>query len=116
RPEVSLRQRRNVAIRKAYVECAETAGPPIKPDRADQPVFFRPVLGPGGRLLLTIITLASAGSSLFFLGWLLLPEHVPGGVVQGGSGWQLMIARLSYILMIVVELIRFLQSVTVIAF
>ncbi|GLL02806.1 glycosyltransferase family 2 protein [Dactylosporangium matsuzakiense] len=115
-PQVSIRQRRNVAIRKAYVECAETAGPPIAPDRADQTVLFRPILGTGGRLILTLFTLASAGSSLYFLGWLLLPDHVPGGVVQGGSGWQLVIARLSYILMIIVELIRFLQSVTVIAF
>jgi cellulose synthase/poly-beta-1,6-N-acetylglucosamine synthase-like glycosyltransferase len=113
--QLSVRLRRNIAIRKAYVECAETTGPPVAPDRPNQPVEFRSVLSFGARVVLTLFVLACAGSSLFFLGWLLLPEHVPGATLNGG-GWQLSVARVSYVLMIIVELIRFFQSVTVCVF
>ncbi|GAA2587236.1 hypothetical protein GCM10010435_76850 [Winogradskya consettensis] len=117
KPELNLsRAQRNIVTRQAYLDCSETAGPPISPERADQPVIFRHIASPMARVVMTLFVLANIATAGLFLGWLLLPEHVPGAMGVGAGGWQLAVARASYCVMIVVELIRLGQSVTVCLF
>ncbi|GAA2486056.1 glycosyltransferase family 2 protein [Winogradskya humida] len=117
KPELNLsRAQRNIVTRQAYLDCSETAGPPISPERADQPVIFRHIASPMARVVMTLFVLANIATAGLFLGWLLLPEHVPGAMGVGADGWQLAVARASYCVMIVVELIRLGQSVTVCLF
>jgi cellulose synthase/poly-beta-1,6-N-acetylglucosamine synthase-like glycosyltransferase len=112
-PAPPSRHQRNVTIRQAYLDCSETAGPPIAPSRPDQPVMFRHVASPVARLVLTLFVLLNLATTALFMGWLLLPEHVPGALGVGVGGWQLFVARVCYCLMIMVELIRLGQSATV---
>ncbi|MBO4210800.1 glycosyltransferase family 2 protein, partial [Micromonospora echinofusca] len=111
-PDRRTAEQLNIEVRKTYADCAEVTGPPTTPERPDQPVRFRPIAGPGAHLVLTLLVLANLGTTLLFVGWLLLPEHVPGAVRPDG-GWQLAVARTSYCVMIVAELIRLMQSVTI---
>lgn len=96
-------------MRVAYARCAEICGPLTAP-RGDNPrVQFRSVVPPGRRLALTLLFLFTALVNLIFVGWLLLPAHVPGAGVTGRGGWQLSLARVSFCLVILVEVIRIVQ-------
>lgn len=102
----------NIAVRKTYADCGEITGPPVTPRRPNQPVRFRHVAGPGTRLVLTLLVLLNLTTTLVFIGWLLLPEHVPGAL-RSGEGWHVQVARISYCVMVIAELIRLMQSVTI---
>lgn len=103
----------NVAARYAYVDCGEVAGPVITPARADQPVAFRRVGSAGTRTVLGFLVLLNLATGLIFIGWLLLPKHVPGALASTLPTWQLTISRIGFCLVIGVELIRLLQNVAV---
>lgn len=103
----------NVEARQTYVGCATTAGPLQAPKRADQQVEFRHVASPGSRLVLCLLVLANSAIGLLFVGWLLLPEHVPGPQVVGFGTWQLTVARIGFCVVVFVELIRLAQNVAV---
>ena len=72
------RLERNIAVRRSYVDAAGIAGPSITPQQVDQPVTFRRTLSIPARLALTLFVLVNGATGLVFIGWLLLPEHVPG--------------------------------------
>jgi cellulose synthase (UDP-forming) len=112
RPRHPTPEQLNIEVRKAYADCAAVTGPPITPQRPDQPVRFRRVAGLGTSLMLTLLVLLNLATSLVFIGWLLLPKHVPGALLPDG-GWQLVLARISYCVMVLAELIRLMQSVTI---
>lgn len=78
--------------------------------------MFRHIAGPMAKVVMTFFALANLATAGVFLGWLLLPQHVPGALGVGVDGWQLAVARISYCVMIVVEVIRLGQSVTVCVF
>ncbi len=103
----------NLGARFAYVDCAETAGPLVTPRRPDQPVVFRHVASARARLMLTLLVLVNAATGLLFVGWLLLPDHVPGAGIVGWGGWALTLSRISFCVVIAVELIRLMQNVAV---
>jgi cellulose synthase (UDP-forming) len=109
----NARERLNLGARFAYVDCAETAGPLEYPTTPEQPVRMRHVAHWSARLMLTLLVLLNAGTGLVFIGWLLLPEHVPGGGQVGWAGWQLTVARLAFVAIVGVELIRLLQNFAV---
>ncbi|MFC0006720.1 glycosyltransferase family 2 protein [Micromonospora siamensis] len=114
-PSVRHRDRRrlNVRARLAYAACGATAGPLTAPESPDAPVRFRAALTPASRLVLTLFVLLNAGTGLLFVGWLLIPAHVPGAGVVGPGGWQTFAARLGFCVVVGVELIRLAQNVVV---
>jgi cellulose synthase (UDP-forming) len=79
----------------------------------DPRVSFRRVASPAQRFVLTILALLNAATALVFIGWLLLPAHIPGPGVVGFGGWRLGIARLSFCVVICVETIRLVQNFAV---
>jgi hypothetical protein len=103
----------NVAARYAYVDCSETAGPLVMPECEDEPVRFRRVGSAGTRVMLTVLVLVNLTAAAVFIGWLLLPEHVPGALPNTLATWQLTLARIGFCLVIGVELIRLTQNFTV---
>ena len=107
------RDRRNIEIRQAYLDCSEITGPPVAPPREQYPVTFRPVVRPLAKVILTFFVLVNCATSVGFIAWLLLPAHVPGALGIGAGGWPLAVSRTSYCMMIIVELVRLGQSVTV---
>jgi cellulose synthase (UDP-forming) len=105
------RERRNLAVRRAYARCAEITGPlDFSPDPR---VSFRRVASPAQRSVLTILAVFNALTALAFIGWLLLPAHVPGPGVVGFGGWRLGVARVSFCVVICVESIRLVQNFAV---
>ena len=60
-------------------------------------------------LLVTLNTL----TALAFIGWLLLPAHIPGAGVVGFGGWRLGVARVAFCVIISVEMVRFVQNFAV---
>jgi cellulose synthase (UDP-forming) len=102
----------SLIARRSYVGCATTAGPLVTPERPDEPVRFRRVASRGEMLTLTLLVLLNAGTAALFIGWLLLPQHIPG-FTGHLAGWQLLVARIGFGLVILVELIRFAQNVAV---
>jgi cellulose synthase (UDP-forming) len=105
------RERRNLTARRAYARCTEIAGPlDFSPDPR---VFFRRVASPGQQAVLTMLALVNALTALAFIGWLLLPAHVPGPGVVGFGGWRLGVARVSFCVVICVESIRLVQNLAV---
>jgi cellulose synthase (UDP-forming) len=79
----------------------------------DPHVTFRRVASPAQRFVLTILALLNAATALVFIGWLLLPAHVPGPGVVGFGGWRLGLARVSFCVVICVETIRLVQNFAV---
>ena len=108
---MSRSARRNAMVRRAYADAALTAGPVDFDD--DPRVRFRPVASSGERLLLTLLALVNAATAVVFIGWLLLPAHVPGPGVIGLGGWKLAIARISFCVVIAVETTRLVQNFAV---
>ncbi len=105
------RARRNAAARRAYAACAEIAGPL---DFSPEPgVRFRRVASPGRRLTLTLLVALNAFTGLAFIGWLLLPAHIPGPGVVGFGGWKLTVARISFCVVVSVEVLRLVQNFAV---
>ncbi|MEU7792128.1 glycosyltransferase family 2 protein [Micromonospora tulbaghiae] len=107
------RRQRNVRARLAYARCGATAGPLRPPRRPDAAVEFRPTASVAARLVLTLLVLVNSAAGLVFVGWLLLPQHVPGPGVVGLGGWQTVAARLAFCVVVGVELIRLAQNVVV---
>jgi cellulose synthase/poly-beta-1,6-N-acetylglucosamine synthase-like glycosyltransferase len=104
-------ERRNVKVRHIYASCATLAGPVSFEDNPQ--VRFRPVATPGERLVMTLLALFNAGTALAFIGWLLLPAHVPGPGVVGFGGWRLGVARSAFCVVIIVETTRLAQNFAV---
>ncbi|ATO12707.1 glycosyl transferase family 2 [Micromonospora sp. WMMA2032] len=103
----------NVRARLAYARCGATAGPLRPPRRPDAPVELRPAASVAARSVLTLLVLLNSATGLLFVGWLLLPQHVPGPGVVGLGGWQTIAARLAFCVVVGVELIRLAQNVVV---
>ena len=108
---VTRRTRRYLATKRAYARCTEISGP--LDDSPDPRVSFRRVATPAQRVVLTILAVINALTALVFIGWLLLPAHVPGPGVVGFGGWRLGVARVSFCVVICVETIRLVQNFAV---
>ncbi|WP_204341978.1 glycosyltransferase family 2 protein [Micromonospora terminaliae] len=107
------RRRLNIRARLAYARCGATAGPLAAPRRPDAAVEFRHTASPAARLVLTLLVLVNSAAGLLFVGWLLLPRHVPGAGLFGAGGWETVAARLGFCVVVGVELIRLAQNVVV---
>lgn len=91
---MTQREKRNRAVRRAYARSAEIAGPLDL--SADPRVSFRRTASAAQLAMLTILAVINALTALAFIGWLLLPVHVPGPGVMGFGGWRLGLARVSF--------------------
>ncbi len=107
----SSRDRLDLRAGLAYIVRTETAWP--APPRAAQPVAFRHVAPARARATLTVLAAVTGATGLAFMGWLLLPNHVPGRGVLGFGEWELTVSRVSLCLVIALELIRLTQNVAV---
>jgi len=104
-------ERRNAQVRRGYADCAAIAGPVSRED--DALVTFRPVATVGERFVMALLALFNAGTAIAFIGWLLLPAHVPGPGVVGPGGWRLGVARLAFCVVVIVEATRLVQNFAV---
>ncbi|WP_240741960.1 glycosyltransferase family 2 protein [Micromonospora zingiberis] len=107
------RRQLNIRARLAYARCGASAGPLVAPRHPQAAVEFRAVLSPAARLVLTLLVLVNSAAGLLLVGWLLLPEHVPGSGVTGLGDWQTAVARLGFCVIVGVELIRLAQNMVV---
>jgi hypothetical protein len=104
-----LTRKRNLGIRQAYADSFDVAGPLTAAIQADQPVRFRSVVSRKERWVLTLLVLLNLVTGVGFIGWLLLPWHVPGW--SGGlSGVPLVAALVGFCLVVAVELMRLAQN------
>jgi len=94
---------------EAYARCAEACGPLTAPRGENQRVRFRSVVPPGRRLALVLMVVFTTLVNLAFVGWLLLPRHVPGPGVTGLGDWRLTLARVGFCLVVLVEIVRVVQ-------
>jgi len=104
-----LTRKRNLGVRQAYADCFDVAGPLTSATQAEQPVRFRSVVSRKERWVLTLLVLLNLVTSVGFIGWLLLPWHVPGWY-GGLSPVPLVAALIGFCLVIAVEVIRLAQN------
>ncbi|MGA4540158.1 glycosyltransferase family 2 protein [Uniformispora flossi] len=107
------RRRKNRAAHRAYVACADTSGPLRPVPDGDYRVEYRRTASTGAKIVLTVLVLVNAAAAVAFIGWLLLPEHVPGPGVRWSDGGRLAVARGAFCVVVLVELIRLVQSAAV---
>nr|AIS85269.1 glycosyl transferase family 2 [Verrucosispora sp. MS100047] len=107
------RRQLNISARIAYASCGASAGTLVAPRHPQAAVEFRSVLSPAARLVLTLLVLVNSAAGLLLVGWLLLPQHVPGSGVTGLGDWQIAVARLGFCVIVGVELIRLAQNMVV---
>ncbi|MFJ2864642.1 glycosyltransferase family 2 protein [Kitasatospora sp. NPDC087314] len=103
---------RNTAAQRAYVACAETAGP-LTPGEDGAAVRYRSVSSRGVTFVMTVLVTVNALAGLAFVGWLLLPEHIPGSGVGWSPDWRINLARICFCAVITVELVRLVQNLAV---
>jgi cellulose synthase (UDP-forming) len=102
---------RNAAAWRSYVASATIVGPV---DHSPDPqVQFRRVASDGERVALTCLVLLNAATAALFIGWLLLPSHIPGQGVVGLDGWRISAARISFCVVVAVEVVRLVQNFAV---
>lgn len=107
----AARARRNAAAWRAYAAAATIVGPV---DHSPDPqVQFRRVASRGERAALTCLVLLNAMTATLFIGWLLLPAHIPGHGVVGLGDWKVGAARISFCVVVCVEVIRLVQNFAV---
>lgn len=92
-----------------YARHHDILGPLQEPPEPDARVRYRPVMDPSERSRFTALVIVNALAGLFFLGWLVAPGHLPTPDVT--SGW-LWLARVGFVLIVVVEIVRITQGAT----
>ena len=107
----ATRARRNAVAWRGYVASATIVGP-VDHSR-DPRVSFRRVASPGERVALTCLVLLNAMTATLFIGWLLLPGHIPGAGVVGLGDWKIAVARIAFCVVVGVEVIRLVQNFAV---
>ncbi|WP_326846767.1 glycosyltransferase family 2 protein [Streptomyces kaniharaensis] len=106
------RDLRNTAAQRAYVACAETTGP-LTAGEDGAAVRYRSVSSRGVKFVMTVLVAANALAGLAFVGWLLLPEHIPGSGVGWSPDWRVNLARICFCAVVTVEVIRLVQNLAV---
>ncbi|GAA2365419.1 glycosyltransferase family 2 protein [Dactylosporangium salmoneum] len=109
-----LLEQKDATVR-AYEACNEITGPLTRPALAHRPVAFRKVGGAWRRVMLSLLIAANFLTGLVFVGWLLLPEHIPGArALSADPGdWHVIVARVAFCFVVLVEAVRMLQNFAV---
>jgi cellulose synthase/poly-beta-1,6-N-acetylglucosamine synthase-like glycosyltransferase len=98
----------SVAARRHYVGSAAVVSS-RRPDSPAYRVGFRPTASVGERLALTVLVAINAVTGVSLIGWLVLPNHIPGftGREPAAMVW---VARIGFVLVVSVEAIRLAQN------
>ncbi|MFC5662499.1 glycosyltransferase family 2 protein [Kitasatospora misakiensis] len=105
-------QSRNASARRNYLACAETSGP-LQDGEGVDTVRFRTVSSPGVKFVLTLLVALNAVAGLVFVGWLMLPSHIPGPGVGWSADWRVNVARVCFCAVVTVEVVRLVQNLAV---
>jgi cellulose synthase/poly-beta-1,6-N-acetylglucosamine synthase-like glycosyltransferase len=104
----------NSTITESYVNCDEIAGPLTWPAEGEVRVEYRRVAGKRELAVFSLLVLFNAGATGLFIGWLLLPAHVPVAAAFGlRDGLRLDLARLGYCVVVLAEFVRLLQNCSI---
>jgi cellulose synthase (UDP-forming) len=104
----------NAAITDSYVNGAEIAGPLTRPVGADVRVEYRRLAGKRELATFSLLVLFNACATCLFIGWLLLPAHIPLARTFGlRGGIRLDLARLGYCVIVLTECVRLGQNFAV---
>lgn len=98
--------------RQHYLAAATTAGPLRPAPDGPLSVEFRPVASVRERVVLTLLVAVNAVTTLVFIGWLVQPSHLPGAVGDLPAA-MLWASRAGFVLVVLVEVVRLLQSTAV---
>ena len=104
----------NAAITDSYVSGAEIAGPLTRPADQDVRVEYRRLASRRELATFSLLVLFNACATGLFIGWLLLPAHIPLAATFGlRGGLRLDLARLGYCVIVLTECVRFAQNFAV---
>ncbi|NUR51551.1 MAG: glycosyltransferase [Hamadaea sp.] len=103
--------RDSLSARRHYTGTATAAGP-LQPAADGQAVRMRPVASRRERIMLTLLVLLNAATGGLLITWLIQPQHLPG-YTGGLPEPALWVARVGFVLVIAVELVRLAQNVAV---
>ena len=104
----------NAAITEAYVGGVEITGPLTRPTGPDVHVEYRRLATTRELVFFSLLVLFNACATGLFIGWLLLPAHIPLASTFGlRGGWRLDLARLGYCVIVLTECVRLAQNVAV---
>jgi len=98
--------------RRNYLAAATIAGPLRPAPDGPSTVRFRHVMSPRERVLLTAMFAVNLATTLVLIGWLVHPSHLPG-FTGDASPVAVALARLGFVLVILVEVVRLVQNVAV---
>lgn len=94
----------------AYMGYSEISGDLIHPADPNAPVRFRKVLDRAQRRRLAVLTLAHGLTTGVFLGWLLLPSHIP--FVGSFDGPAALLGKVGFVAVVLVEFVRAVHGAT----
>lgn len=94
--------------RDGYAGLEALAGSTTHRAPASERVVFRSIAGPRREAVLRLIVAANAVAALAFLGWLLLPSHIPG--LGRAPSLRTLIGQGGFVLIVVVESLRLTQA------
>jgi len=105
----------NAAITESYVGSAGLAGPLTRPAAGQEVhVEYRRLARPRQLVVFALLVLFNAAANLLFIGWLLLPAHIPLVTTFGlRGGLRLDLARLGYCVIVLTECVRLVQNCAV---
>ena len=102
----------NVAVRADYTREAWVTGPVQEAPEGEYAVDFRRVGSRGRHVVLVGLVLLNISVSVAFLSWVLQPAHVPSRATADVV-WIAVVAQIGFCLVLLVELVRIGQSLSV---
>jgi len=104
----------NSAITESYHRSVEITGPLTRPAGKEVRVEYRRLARTRELITFSLLVLFNAGATGLFIGWLLLPAHIPLATTFGlRGGWRLDVARIGFCVIVLTECIRLTQNVAV---
>lgn len=108
------RRLRDADTHRAYAACNTLTGPLTTPAGPHLPVVYRSTARPAQRFMLSVLISLNFLTAIVFIGWLALPRHVPGAVSGADAlDWRVVVARVAFCFVLLVELVRLLQNLAV---
>ena len=101
----------NATITESYAGSSELAGPLARPAGGEVRVEYHRLLSTRESVAFSLLVLFNAGATGLFIGWLLLPAHIPLATTLGlRGGWRLDLARLGFCVIVLTECVRITQN------
>jgi cellulose synthase/poly-beta-1,6-N-acetylglucosamine synthase-like glycosyltransferase len=108
------RRLRDADTHRAYAACNTLTGPLTTPTGPHLPVVYTSTARPAQRFMLSVLIALNFLTAIVFIGWLALPRHIPGAMSGAdATDWHVIVARVAFCFVILVELVRLLQNLAV---